>query len=256
MNCLIADTEGPFGIMVTILGIEFTEWSLERVVEECRRFIRSGSPHVVITAGPEFVMRVLRDPSLRRPIERADLITPDGIGIVLAARWRGTRLAGRVTGIELTERLLIEAETAGWGVYLLGASDLSFQSALSAIRRRHPDLRVDGRHGYFSEEEEREVIDQVAAFAPHILLVGLGQPRQEVFVDRVRDQLNIPLAMGIGGTIDVLGGTVTRAPAWAQRLRLEWLYRLVREPRRLRRQMALPVFAWRAWREGRHSARP
>jgi len=229
---------------------------MERVVEECRTFVRSGSPHVVITAGPEFVMRVLRDPTLRRPMERADLITPDGIGIVLAARWRGTHLVGRVTGVELTERLLIEAEGAGWGVYLLGASDPSLQAALQTIRRRHPDLRVGGRHGYFADDEEREILDGVAAFDPHILLVGLGQPRQEVFIDRVRDQLNIPLAMGIGGTIDILGGTVMRAPSWAQRLRLEWLYRLVREPRRLRRQLALPVFAWRAWREGRTSARP
>lgn len=236
---------------ITILDVPFTEYGEEQVLAECIRYVESKNPHVVVTAGPEFVMRLKRNPSLYRLAQRADMITPDGIGIVLAARLRGKQLRDRVTGVALTERLVEVASQRGWRIFLLGASDVSLQGAMDNLRRRYKDLQVEGHSGYFSPQQESEVIEKVKAYAPHIWLVGLGQPRQEELIDLYRDSLSIPLSMGVGGTFDILSGTVKRAPQWVQDMKIEWFYRLVSNPRRLRRQLALPLFAYAAWREGR-----
>ncbi|MCY0876781.1 MAG: WecB/TagA/CpsF family glycosyltransferase [Firmicutes bacterium] len=242
---------GEGRVMVEILGVTFCELTEDEVFAACTDYIASGAPHVIITAGPEFVMRLQREPSLFELTRRADLVTPDGIGIVLAAKWRGRPLPERVTGVELALRLLAAAAGHQWRVYLLGASETSLQGALEALRVRYPELLIQGRNGYFKAAEEADVVAAIQAFRPDLLLVGLGQPRQDVFIDRYRDQLAVPLAMGVGGTIDIISGTVERAPVWAQRMKVEWLYRLVREPKRLRRQLVLPQFAFAAWREGR-----
>lgn len=241
--------------MVDILGVSFCELTEDEVFAQCVSFVDSRTPHVVITAGPEFVMRLQRSPELFAITQRADLVTPDGIGVVLAARWRGRALRERVTGVELAERLLAAAADRHWRVYLLGASADSLQGALQALHSRYPTLQVGGRDGYFQAAEEQAVVAEIKAYQPDVLLVGLGQPRQDVFIDRYRSTLLVPLAMGVGGTIDILSGTVMRAPRFVQRLKMEWLYRLVREPKRLRRQLVLPQFAWAAWREGRTMAK-
>ena len=235
--------------MVCILGVHFTDMTEDEVFGRCSEYMRGDRPRVVVTAGPEFVMSLRRRPDLRYLTEEADMTTPDGIGIVIASRWYGRPLRERVTGVELAGRLLACAADAGFRAYLLGAAPASLEMALANLRSRYPRLQLEGSHGYFAPEEEADIVAGIRAFAPHLLLVGLGQPRQDIFIARHRDELRVPLALGVGGTIDVLAGTVRRAPAAFQRARLEWLYRLLREPRRLRRQLALPLFVLAAWRD-------
>lgn len=235
--------------MVSVLGVPFANLTAFEVLQQGKQFLHGHKPRVIITAGPEFVMQTIANPNLVPLVKKADLITPDGIGIVLAAKWYGTPLKERVTGVELTLQLIGYTAEAGLRVYLLGASQDALEGALAALKKQYPTLAIAGRNGYFSSQDTDAVVQSIREFAPHLLLVGLGQPKQDQFIDHYRDVLSVPLAMGVGGTIDVLAGKVKRAPRFIQKAKLEWFYRLCKEPRRFRRQLALPVFAWRAWRD-------
>ncbi|PWI57296.1 WecB/TagA/CpsF family glycosyltransferase [Sulfoacidibacillus thermotolerans] len=240
---------------IEILDVPFSRLTDEQVFARCIEFIGAHKPHMVITAGPEFVMRLKSEPALRALVSAADLITPDGIGIVLASRWYGQPLADRVTGIWLTERLLSYAYDQQLCVYFLGASETSLQRALQVLRARYPGLNIFGRNGYFTPDQIETVLADILEVKPDVLFVGLGQPRQEQFIADYKERLGVPLAMGIGGVIDVLGGTVKRAPVLLQQLHLEWFYRLLREPSRWRRQLVLPQFAFASWRDARERRR-
>ena len=240
---------------IEILGVPFSAMTEREALSSCIAFMQDTKPHFVITAGPEFVMRAGADPELPGVLARADLITPDGVGVVIASRWYGQPLAERVTGVDLAQKLLVSAAQTGLRVYLLGASEESLQQALDKIREAYPTLHIAGRNGYFKKEKTLDVITAIRAEAPHLLLVGLGQPTQEKFLAAHLDALGVPLAIGVGGAIDVLGGTVKRAPEFFQKAKLEWLYRLAKEPARVKRQMALPRFAFAAWREARTQVR-
>jgi len=240
---------------VSVLGIPFIMNDEKWVYNQCVSFLADERPHMIITAGPEFVMITQRLPSLLAVLARADFITPDGIGIVIASKWYGQAVAQRITGVELAERLIAHAAERDLRVFLLGASQTSLNHALLKLKNSYPQLHIDGKHGYFTDEQTAEVIAEIRAARPHLLLVGLGQPRQEVFISTHLDDLGVPLAIGVGGAIDVIGGTVRRAPAVFRNARLEWLYRLIREPKRWRRQLLLPQFAWAAWKDARRRAR-
>ncbi len=235
--------------VLCILNVPFTTYTENEVIARCTDYAMDQKPHVVITAGPEFVMHAQRDPTLLPLLEGADLITPDGIGIVLAARFHGHSDLERVTGVALAEKLLAQSAARNFRVFLLGASPESNEKALNAVRALYPELVVSGRNGYFDATELPSILEQIRNFEPHILLVGLGQPRQERFIWEHRDALSVPLMIGVGGTIDILAGTVKRAPALFQRMHLEWLYRLLTDPKRWRRQLALPQFAYLAYQE-------
>lgn len=221
----------------------------------CKAFMQDTQPHFVITAGPEFVMKVGEDRNLLEVLSSADVITPDGIGIVIASRWYGQPITERVTGVDLAQKLIAYAAQNGMSVYMLGASEDSLQKALSTLRELHPTLHIEGRNGYFKEAEVSGVISSIRGKAPQLLLVGLGQPAQERFIATHLEEMGVPLAIGIGGAIDVIGGTVKRAPVFFQKAKLEWLYRLLKEPTRMRRQMALPRFALAAWSEAKSQVR-
>jgi N-acetylglucosaminyldiphosphoundecaprenol N-acetyl-beta-D-mannosaminyltransferase len=229
---------------VEILGIPFSLLNTQETVEYWKQLIRSGEPHHVITANPEAVMMALKDPKLHRIFLQAAQITPDGIGAVWASRFYGTPLRERVTGADTTPLLLQAAEREGWSVFLLGASPESNALAVQHVQTRYPNLRVAGHHGYFGDQV-KAVLEQIRTFAPEILLVGLGMPKQEYFIAEHLQDLKVPLAIGIGGVIDVWSGKVKRAPKWCQEWKVEWLYRLAKDPSRWRRQLALPQFALR-----------
>lgn len=202
---------------------------------------------MVITAGPEFVMQCVANESLLRLANSADLVTADGIGIVWAAARRGRPVPERLTGVELLPAVFATAEERRQPlrVYLLGASQLSLDKCLLELRGRFPSLTFTGRNGYFSEADVDDILADIRAFEPHLLLVGIGQPRQEMFLRDVLGRINPCVGIGIGGSIDAWSGTVPRAPKLFQKLNAEWLYRLISQPKRWRRQMALPKFAIR-----------
>ncbi|MCL6547336.1 MAG: WecB/TagA/CpsF family glycosyltransferase [Alicyclobacillus sp.] len=236
---------------VQVLGVRVHGWPQERVVEQILYWMAERSRRMVITAGPEFVMMANRDPHVARIARSADLVTPDGVGILWAARLRGRAFPGRVTGVELVPALLATAarRRQNLRVYLLGASESSLQQCLAVLRQTYPSHTFEGRDGYFHPDELTDVAAAIQAFQPHLWLVGLGQPRQEKLIYDLLGSLPPCVAIGVGGSIDVWGGTVKRAPAVFRRLNLEWLYRLISQPKRWRRQLALPKFAWQVLKD-------
>jgi N-acetylglucosaminyldiphosphoundecaprenol N-acetyl-beta-D-mannosaminyltransferase len=232
---------------VNILGVSVDAVTMEDSVGVVREALGQGDRLRVVTANPEMILRAERDEALREIMARADLVVPDGEGVVWAARVLGAWLPERVTGIDLARRLLAEAHTYGWRVFFLGGQPGVADEAAAMMGRDFPGLEVGAHHGYFTVGQEEEgVLALIRDFHPEILLAGMGAPFQEFWLSRYPDLAGV--SVGVGGTFDVFAGRVKRAPRWLRRLRLEWLYRLLREPKRLRRQLDLPRYMWRVLR--------
>jgi N-acetylglucosaminyldiphosphoundecaprenol N-acetyl-beta-D-mannosaminyltransferase len=234
-----------------ILGVPFSTHGFDETVAYLTDRVLSGEPVHVVTANPEVVMAA-RDSGRLREILQHAFVVPDGIGIIYAAKWTRQPLHERVTGIELMEALMEQANIHGWRVYLLGASPEVSQKAAQTLQQRYPQAQIVGhKDGYFSKQEEKEIAEEIARTKPHLLFVAMGAPRQDEFIYTCWKTLNVPLAMGVGGSFDVIAGHVKRAPIVWQKLHLEWLYRLLRQPSRWRRQLAIPRFVWAVLRERR-----
>jgi N-acetylglucosaminyldiphosphoundecaprenol N-acetyl-beta-D-mannosaminyltransferase len=207
---------------------------------------------VVTTPNPEIVMLARRDPAFRATLNRAALNIPDGIGLVLAARLAGRRLRQHVQGTDLVLLLAAESERAGQRWFLLGGEEGAAAQAARVLADRFPGLQVVGAEpGSPLAEADPGVRERIAAVAPvDVLLVAYGAPRQEQWLDRNLAALEIPVGIGVGGVFNYLSGAAPRAPAWVRRVHFEWLHRLLTQPWRWRRQLALPVFAALAIRAG------
>lgn len=237
---------------VEILGIPIDKVTLEQAVARVEGFIASGAPHLVVTPNAEMLYKSLEDAELAGVLRQADLAIPDGAGVVLASRWLGNPVPQRVTGVDLVQALFERGNKNGYRFFLLGAKPESVQEAARRLAETFPGLTVCGHHhGYFGPGEESLIIDQIRAARPQALLCGLGVPKQEKWLGRLYPELGVPVSLGIGGAIDVFAGKVERAPRWAQKANLEWLYRLCRQPGRIGRQLALPRFVWEVLRRGR-----
>ena len=207
------------------------------------RMAQGLSTHVV-TLNSEMLVNARRDPEFRRVLESAEVIVPDGIGVVWAARFLQHRTLPRLPGIELAERILRLAELSGRTVYLLGARPWVIEAAVERLKERYPRLRIAGRHhGYFQGQEE-QVIEDIIASGAQILLAGLGSPGQEYFIARARHRLPCLLMMGVGGSFDIWAGYRRRAARWVQSIGMEWLYRALVDVRHLRRLSFVPAFIW------------
>lgn len=227
-----------------ILGIGFDPVTMTQAQARLASYVEDGNFHLVITANPEMVMKARGDQLLGEIMERADLVVPDGIGVVWASHMLGLGFPERIPGIELAEGLLEQAAAQGWGVFLLGSEAGVADQAAKALQSRLPQLKIVGtQHGFFRPGgEEEEVLAKIAQANPQILLAALGVPRQEKWLAAHLANLNVPLAIGVGGSINVWAGVDKRAPLWLRKIHLEWLYRVVRQPWRIKRLMALPVF--------------
>ncbi len=217
-----------------------------------RRAITTRTPHVVTTPNPEFVMLARRDPAFRAVLARAALNIPDGVGLLLAARLRGERLRQHVQGTDLVLELAAESPRAGYRWFLLGGHGDVAARAAAALRRANPGLMIVGAApGSPLPGGDRATRALIEAAGPvDVLLVAYGAPKQEQWLDRNLAALGVPVGIGVGGVFNYLAGDAPRAPAWLRRLSLEWLHRLVTQPWRWRRQLALPVFVALAVREG------
>jgi N-acetylglucosaminyldiphosphoundecaprenol N-acetyl-beta-D-mannosaminyltransferase len=197
----------------------------------------------IVTANPELIYKAASDRELQQLINSADLIVADGVGVLWAARQLGHRLPERVTGIDLALRILEEANKQGWRVFLLGSKPGVAERAVINQQKKYPNIVFGCHHGYFTAEQQPLLIERIKNFAPDILLVGLGAPKQEYW-----NAANTGLArvrIGVGGSLDVLAGLVKRAPLFVRNLKLEWLYRLLTQPSRLKRQAILPLYVAR-----------
>ncbi|MDR1532792.1 MAG: WecB/TagA/CpsF family glycosyltransferase [Clostridiales bacterium] len=205
--------------------------------------ILSGDRHcVLLTPNPEMVMAAQSDEEFMKVFYAADLVVPDGIGIVLASRLNRVKIKERVAGCDLVQELLAALPCPA-SVYLLGGRPGVCEKAAANIESRYKNAKVCGfHHGYFDQREERQILIDIQNKMPDILLVGLGFPKQEKWIYDNRE-LPVKLSAAIGGTLDILAGTAARAPESFRRLGLEWFYRLLTQPSRIGRMFVLPVFA-------------
>lgn len=235
----------------TFLGVPVDVTSMEGALARAAQAVASGPPLVVVAVNPEKVIKAEKDPALREFILQAGLRIPDGVGLLLASRLRGGALRERVTGIDLFLALCAQAGVRGWRVYLLGARQESVEGAARDLGSRFPSLALAGwRDGYFAADQAESVADAVRTAGTDLLFVALGSPMQEDFLRRYGTATGARVLMGVGGSFDVLSGRVPRAPRAMRAVGLEWLYRLYREPSRLGRMLALPVFLLRATGRG------
>ncbi|MHB1127158.1 MAG: WecB/TagA/CpsF family glycosyltransferase [Bacillota bacterium] len=231
---------------VQVFSIGVDRVDMNGALQHVEEFIREGSAHLIFAANPEKVMRVEQDGELQEILQKAELVIADGTGILWAAKVFGCALPERVTGIDLMHAITGLSARQGYRVYLLGAAPGVAQEAADRLALLYPGLQVAGtHHGFFRPEEEEELIGQVNSSCPDILFVAMGSPRQEKWLHRNRERLQVPVCMGVGGSFDVVTGRVDRAPRWMQRVGLEWSYRLLRDPRRVGRMTVLPRYAFR-----------
>jgi N-acetylglucosaminyldiphosphoundecaprenol N-acetyl-beta-D-mannosaminyltransferase len=242
----------PDSTRIELLGCPVDALTMAETVARVEDAIaqRETVQHVAINAAK--VVRYQRDPDLRAAVDGCELATADGQPVVWAARVLGRPLPERVAGIDLMDALLGVSRERSYGVFLLGARAEVLERAEAEILRRHPGVRIVGRHhGYFGAEGEAAVVDEVAEARPDILFVALETPAKELFLARNKARLAVPFVMGVGGSFDVLAGERRRAPRWMRRTGLEWLFRLLQDPRRLARRYAVgnTQFMWLVARE-------
>ncbi len=228
--------------VANILGVPFSTRGFSETVDELAARIDRGQQTQVVTANPEIVMIAQGNPDFQSVLDQA-YVVPDGIGIVYAAKWLNLPIYERVTGVELLAALMQKADEKQWKVYLLGAAPDVNRLAAEKLAQRYPHAQIVGRRdGYFRAEEDEIVAADIAIHKPDVLFVAMGAPRQDIWIAKHRHQLNTSLVMGVGGSFDVLAGTVKRAPSIWQKLHMEWLYRLLKQPSRWKRQLAIPRF--------------
>ncbi|HHU60861.1 MAG TPA: WecB/TagA/CpsF family glycosyltransferase [Natronincola sp.] len=227
-----------------VLGIAFDRVTLKEAVEKIAVFVSDQKPHLIVTANPETVMCAKVDQVFSEVLGKASLVVADGIGVVWAGKVLKSPLPERIPGIELTEQVLSRAAKEGWKVYLLGSEKGVAAKAAENLLGNLPELNIVGTwHGYFkSGAEEKAVIRRIKAAKPDILLVALGVPRQEKWLAAHLGFMKVPVAIGVGGSFNIWAGTQKRAPVWIRKIHLEWFYRLVKEPKRIKRVSVLPIF--------------
>lgn len=228
---------------IRILGRPVDCLTRDAVVERILRAWKEKTFLHVVTANAEMIYRSTRDGELAAVIEEAGLVTADGIGVVLASRLLGRPVPERVAGYDLMLECLKQAACQKVPVFFFGARHEVLQEAVAAAVCKFHGLQVAGsRDGYFGEEEEEGIARLISQQQPGLVLVAMGVPKQEKWIFRFRDMLPPCVVIGVGGSFDVLSGKVRRAPPWVQRAGLEWLYRIAREPSRLKRAVDLPLF--------------
>ena len=240
----------PSPTPIPLLGIPVHAVTMADTLALVEGYMAEPRLHQIATVNPEFVMAAQSDAEFRRVLEQADLCLPDGVGLLYAARRYGRRLPERVPGSELVYRLAERAAARGWSLFLLGAAPGVAEEAATILGDQYPGLRIVGTYAGSPDLAENEaIVRRVNDSRAALLFVAYGAPKQDKWIARNRDALTtVRVAIGIGGSLDFITGRAVRAPRCLQRLGLEWLPRLIREPWRWRRMLALPRFGWRVLR--------
>ena len=228
-----------------ILGCRLDVVDAQAAADRVLQFVRENAAAQVVTLGTEMVVYAQHDEAFREVVNACALSICDTVGLLTVARSRGAALRTRVTGVELVEDLCARAATDGTGVFLFGGAEGVAADAAAILETRFPGLQIAGtRNGFFVSDDEHAIVETIRKSGAKLLFVGLGSPRQEFWLAKNLVATGCAAGIGVGGSFDVLSGRAERAPLVWQRLGLEWLYRLMREPRRFRRQLALPYFVW------------
>lgn len=233
--------------MSNILDVEFSDLNMQKTVHlltKCIKENKKDCKHIV-TANPEIVLLANKSESLKKSIQDSFMVTADGIGIILASKITNQKIDGRVTGFDLISNIFssFEEKKDHLNVFLLGASEENVKLAKENLSKSYNFVNVKGAaHGFFDEKDIPAIIDDINRNEIDLLLVGLGCPKQELFISTYKHELSVNVAIGCGGSIDVFSGNVKRAPKVFQKFGMEWFYRLVKQPSRIKRQIILPLF--------------
>lgn len=228
-----------------VLGVQYDNVTMDEALSRARELLCGNQPAYCVTPNAEMAYEALHDEAFRAVLNGAALVLPDGAGVILGAKILKKPLKQKVAGIEFAQNLLPILEETGGRLYLLGGKPGIAEQAAEKMRAKHPKLCICGiADGYF--QDEGAVVEKINAARTDMLFVCLGFPKQEYFMQRHCADLQVRLMAGLGGTLDGIAGTVKRAPRWMIRLQLEWLYRLIKEPKRIGRMMRLPKFVFAA----------
>lgn len=230
---------------VNVLDIRFSNISDEELLNVLKGAFKSDSNLRIVTPNPEIVMAANKSDGLKEMINNSTLVLKDGIGIKIAEKLKGIEGEKRQTGIETLERLLEIANENGYSVYFVGAKDEILQKAIVNIKSKFPNIVVKGQHnGYFKDgsPEEEQILKDIEEKKPDLLIAAMGFPKQEIFLTKTEAP---KVSIACGGSLDVMSGEVKRAPRWMQKVGLEWFYRLIKDPGRIKRQIVIPVFLWK-----------
>ena len=228
---------------VTILGVPVDVITMGEAVARIDGFIEKRTPVLVATANAEMLMRATHDGALRRILQGAAMVTPDGAGTVWAAHHLGHAMPERVAGYDMVQELMREAPAKHRRIFFFGSAPGVADKAKKKAEQLYPGIEIVGtRNGFFTAADEPAIIEEIKAAHPDILLAALGVPKQEKWLAKHLGELGVPVAIGVGGTFDVMAGVMKRAPRWMQRAKLEWLFRGMMQPQRAGRFLALPRF--------------
>lgn len=226
----------------TYLGVDVSPLTYEGILSELRKRMAIHQQSTIIAVNPEKVMTAQKDPQVKELINNSTFQIADGVGILLASKLKNGSIQSRVTGVDMMERLLKFAAEENHPVYFYGAKEEVVTKAISNIKDKFPSIKVAGyTNGY--EKDEAALVERIKESGAEILFVALGSPKQELWIKRNMEALsNVLVFQGVGGSFDVFSGMVKRAPALFRKLGIEWLYRLLSDPKRIKRQMNLPKF--------------
>ncbi len=224
-----------------VMGLQFDNVTMDEALARADAFLSGDKTVCVVTPNAEIAYEALHDASLRKLLNSADLMLPDGAGVVLASKLLKTPLKEKVAGVDFAAGLLKLLAKNQQSVFLLGAKPGVAETAAEKMVQMTPGLCIAGLHdGYFTDEAP--IIAQINESGADVLFVCLGSPKQELFMQRYRQALGVKIMIGLGGSLDAFAGTVKRAPQWMIRMNLEWLYRLIKEPKRFGRMLRLPKY--------------
>ena len=233
-----------FMMKTNILGINFDVINFSDAIKKIFDCIEQKKKCFIVTPNPEIVMSAQKDLDLKKIINQADLVLPDGIGIVFASQLNKNKIKKRITGYDLVQKIFLMSEKKNFSVYFLGGKEDIVELAKKNMEKKFNKLKIVGcNNGFFSEE--KKVVKKINFVKPDILLVGMGSPKQEKFIFKYKDEIDAKIFIGIGGSFDVMSGKIKRAPKIFIDLNLEWFYRFMKEPKRFFRLMALPRFLFK-----------
>ena len=235
---------------IDVLGIEFDNTDILEAVERAIRLMEERRHAYVVTPNPEIILESQKNEKLASAVKSADMVLPDGVGVIYASHILGTPIKNRIPGIDFASALMARISENGRKVFLLGAKPGVAELAAERLAERYPGLVICGvNDGYFEEEDTEFIIEKINSASPDLVLVCLGSPKQEIWMKNNAELLDAGLLIGLGGALDVYAGVVERAPRKWRSMGLEWLYRLIREPKRIKRMVKLPgVIVAAAWR--------
>jgi N-acetylglucosaminyldiphosphoundecaprenol N-acetyl-beta-D-mannosaminyltransferase len=236
---------------VKILGVEVDKLTVEGCLERVAGFVAGSVPRLIVTADASGIVQAQTDPELMAIYHGADLVTGDSIGVLWASKRKGTPLPERVSGVDLVKHICERSSQEGWRIYFLGAAPGVAELAAERLRLMIPGCNIVGtRHGFFPAESDEVVAAEISELKPDVLFVAMGIPRQEKFIRATEQIIRAKVSMGVGGSFDVFSGKVQRAPKPIQRLHLEWLWRLIQNPKKISKVKLLPQFVKLVLKEG------